>query len=196
MTTPEERRLAAARERLDGLAGADNAAWKSAFDEFHQAERALAAARGEQYAELLDLGESWDVGAPLPHLLAGSGSAYVVCYASGPAGGWDGPPPDPDPAPVLVIEVAGCREVRLGGPDDEGIGGHPLHGKGLEPYRAHEVVHSAWAERLGGAHHYVLAFHDEMVEALGEGIRATRVAGPVQSVLTDLATRLTTERGG
>jgi hypothetical protein len=195
VTSPEER-LAAARGRLDRLAGADNDTWARAFDELPRGERELASARGEQYAELLDIGESWDVGAPLPHLLAGSGSAFVVCYASGPGGGWDGPPPDPDPAPLLVIEVVGCREVRLGGPDDEGIGGHPLHGKGLEPYLAHEVVHSAWAERLGGARHYVLAFHDEMVEAVGEGIRATRAAGPIQSVLTDLATRLTTERGG
>ena len=204
MTSPEER-LAAARARLDHLAGADNDTWGRAFDDLHEAERALAAARGEQYAEVIDVGARWDVGAPLPHLLTAGGSAYVVCHASDP-GSWDEPPPEADPAPVLVIEIVGCHDVRFGGPNDEAIGGHPLDGKGLEPYQAHEVRNSEWiahAIRVNSVHprhsdeafrtlrHFVLAFHDDMVEALGDDITVTRVPGTITSVLTDLVTRIT-----
>lgn len=204
-TTHPEERVAAAQARLDHMGDADNDTWARAFDELGQAERELAAGRGEQYAEVIDVGARWDVGAPLPHLITAGGSAYVVCWASDP-GSWDGPPREPDPAPVLVIEIAGCHDVRFGGPNDEALAGHPLDGKGLEAYEAHEVRNSEWVEharRVNSVHpyhsdegfrglrHFVLAFHDEMVEALGDSVTATRVPGTITSVLTDLVTRIT-----
>lgn len=41
-------------------------------------------------------------------------------------------PADEHPSPFVVIEMWGCQELRLGGQNDEAIGGHPLDGKGWQ----------------------------------------------------------------
>lgn len=208
-----ERRLTEVQDRLKHLAGSDSATWRQAFDELHTAEREVAAARGEQYAEVIDIGGRWDVGAPLPHVIAGASSAFVVCHAHEPDPSWDGTyvtmvsPNDSEPSLFLVIELVRCRDIRLGGPNDEALHGHPLHGKGLEGYQAHEIFNSEWIEQeidrnsvhphhsdepFRLLHHYVLAFHDEMVEALSRGIQCTHVRGTMRSVMSDLVERVTT----
>lgn len=206
-----QRRLEAAKKRLERLGGADNATWGDAFDELHLAERGLAAQRGEPYAEVIDIGGLWDVGAPMPHLIAGSHSTFVVTFARDPDPEWDGTyvnvrSADEDVEPLLVIEIHRCHDVRFGGPNDEAIHGHPLHGRGLVGYQANEVHNSEWLksairvnsvhpyhsdEPFRRLHHYVLPFHDEMVEALGESITATRVMGTMRAVLVELAERMT-----
>jgi hypothetical protein len=55
-------------------------------------------------------------------------------------------PRDTHPGLFVVIELLGCADIRFGGPNDEAIEGHPLHGRGLAAYRAHEVINSAWIE--------------------------------------------------
>jgi WD40 repeat protein len=90
-----ERRLAAARERVGELSrglGRDNLdAWRAAREDQLKAERDLASARGEQYAQVIDIGPRWDAGAPLPHLISNGSRAFVVCLASTPtnAGVWE-----------------------------------------------------------------------------------------------------------
>lgn len=216
-TRQAERRLAAARHRVEHPEDADLAHRQRALDELYQAERELAAARGEQYAEVVDVDASWDVGAPLPHLLAGSASTYVVCHAREADPAWDRTsvtvrsPADEDSGPLLIIEIVGCHDVRMGGPNDEALHGHPLHGRGLCAYRLHEVRSSEWLEharRVNSVHpghsdesfrrlrHYVLPFHDEMVEALGRAIEVARVVGTVRGVLTDLVSRMTADADG
>jgi hypothetical protein len=108
-------------------------AWRAAQDDQLQAERDLAAACGEQYAHVIEIGPLWDVGAPLPHLISNGSRAFVACLASP---GWDGTfvnvvwPADADPSLFVVIEMWGCSQIRFGGPNDEAMSGHPLHGKG------------------------------------------------------------------
>lgn len=183
------------------------AAWEEQF----QAERDLAAARGEQHAKVIDIGPGWDVGAPLPHLISNGSRAFVVCLASQPDPQWDGTyvtmvsAADANPSPFAVIELWGCAEVRFGGPNDEAISGHPLHGKGLASYGAHEVLNSAWIEeaiRVNSVHphhsdspfrqlrHYALLFHDEMLEALALGIESRLVIGTMRGILGDLTASL------
>jgi hypothetical protein len=71
----------------------------------------------------------------------------LVCLASEPGPHWDGTsgtavsPADDHPSLFAVIEMCGCSGIRFGGPGDEAISGHPLHGKGLSGYEAHEVDH-------------------------------------------------------
>jgi hypothetical protein len=210
-----ERRLAGARERIRELSrnlGPDTiAALRAAWEQERAAERDLAAARGEQYAKVIDIGPRWDTGAPLPHLVSNRSRAFIVCLASDPDPDWDGTyvgvvsPADAHPSPLVVIELWGCAQIRFGGPNDEAIEGHPLHGKGLAGYRAHEVVNSAWIEdaiRVNSVHpshsdapfrrlrHYVLLFHDEMLEALARGIESRLVTGTMGAVLEDLAGQL------
>lgn len=60
-------------------------ALRAAWEQQRQAERDLAAARGEQYAAVIDIGPRWDIGAPSPHLVSNGSRAFVVCLASQPA---------------------------------------------------------------------------------------------------------------
>mgnify|MGYP006870687900 FL=1 len=178
------------------------------------AERDLADARGEPWAEVIDLGVRWSPGAPLPHLVSDGSRAFVVCLADLPDPSWDGAttrvvsPDDATVDGIVVIELAGCDSVMIGGPNDEALGGHPLSGRGLAPYEAHEVHRSAWIEdriaqnsvhphhREDGfrqLRHLVLAFHDEMVEALCREARAETVYGTIGGVL-DACSRAIVER--
>ena len=210
-----EQRLADARQRVHELASNLSSdtmpALRAAHDEQLHAERELAAARGEQYAQVIDFGPRWDGGAPLPHLISNGSRAFIVCHADQPDPHWDGTyvtvvsPADSHTSLFVVIELWGCAGIRFGGPNDEAIGGHPLHGKGLDGYRAHEVINSAWIEdaiRVNSVHphhsgdpfrrlhHYVLLFHDEMLEALADGIEARLTEGTRREILTSLTGNL------
>jgi hypothetical protein len=207
-----ERRLAVARERVGELSrglGRDNLdAWRAAREDQLKAERDLASARGEQYAQVIDIGPRWDVGAPLPHLISNGSRAFVVCLANQPGPEWDGTyvkavsPADADPSLLVVIEMRGCSEIRFGAPGDEAMSGHRLHGKGLDGYQAHEVFNSRWIEEtikvnsvhpyhsdapFRRLHHYALLFHDEMLEALALDVESRLVNGTMREIMVSLA---------
>jgi hypothetical protein len=124
---------------------------------------------------------------------------------------WDGTyvtvvsPADEHPSPFIVIEMWGCAEVRFGGPNDEAISGHPLHGRGIVSYHAHEVLNSAWIEEaikvnsvhprhsdapFRQLHHYALLFHDEMLDTLARGIESRLMKGTMREILADLTAEL------
>jgi hypothetical protein len=189
-------------------------AWRSAWEDQLKAERKLAAADGEQYAQVIDIGPRWDTGAPLPHLISNGSRAFVVCRAHQPDPHWDGTcvtmvsPADTHPSLLVVIEMWGCSDIRLGGPSDEAISGHPLHDKGLAGYQAHKVFNSAWIEErikvhsvhpqhseapFRELHHYALLFHDEMLEVLAEGIESRAVEGTMRGILESLTGNLIEE---
>jgi hypothetical protein len=54
------------RERIRNLGKDTMDVWRAALEDKVTAERELAAARGEQYARVIDIGPGWDVGAPPP----------------------------------------------------------------------------------------------------------------------------------
>lgn len=186
-------------------------ALQAALEEELTAERDLAAARGEQYANVIDIGSRWDTGAPLPHLVSNGSRAFIACLASQPGPGWDGTsvnvvsPGDEHPSLFVVIEMRGCAEIRFGGPNDEAVSGHPLYGAGLAGYRAHEVLNSRWIQEaikvnsvhphhsdvpFRQLHHYALLFHDEMLEALALSISSRLVRGTLREIMSDLASAL------
>ena len=169
-----------------------------------QAERELAEARREPWAKVIDLGVRWSTGAPLPHLVSDGGRAFIVCFADQPDPMGDGTAPrsvaaaDPVPDGIAIIELSGVDSVMIGGPNDESLPGHPLYGRGLAYYEAHEVHRSAWIEEriaqssvhpshredgLRRLRHLVLAFHDETIEALCREVRASVVYGSLGEVL-------------
>jgi hypothetical protein len=212
MTTQDPAQaLETARRQLKEIGWSDRVAWRAAVAEMLAAERVLAASQGEQYAEVLDLGFRWDIGAPLPHLLCNGSRAFVVCFAERPDQSFDGTsveivsPDDERTDWFGIIELWGCASVRLGAPNDEAIEGHPLEGKGLAGYVAHEVRNSAWLEehiRINSVHpnhsdeiwrarrHYFLMFHDEMFEAIADGIQGRVVHSSLRCVLDQLTTEL------
>lgn len=140
------------------------------------------------FAEVIDLGVSIEVGAPLPHLVSDGLRAVVVFHAGLPR------KPDWDGRSVTVVDPGesternlgwvmfdGVYHVSLGPPNDEALAGHPLHGAGLEYYSAHEVRNSVLAaefERRNRVHphhksehfdsltHVIITFHDETLECL------------------------------
>ena len=184
----------AARERVEASDYGDRDAWTA----LAQAERELAAARGEPWAEPIDLGVEWDVGAPLPHLVSNGSTAVLLCHASITDPNWDGTyvtvvsPTDPEPSSLLQFTFERCHAIKFGGPNDEVLHGHPLSSRGLDGYRPHIVHNSQWIseeERINSVHeshrggwhqslrHYFFVFHDEMFEALAHEVRVERVHG-------------------
>lgn len=83
--------------------------------------------------------------------------------------------------PAAVIRFSGVLWHRLGPPNEEAIGAHPLCRLGLYPYTAKEVVgskllrqfcranriHQHHSDSLfDGYRHFAIAFHDSVFEAI------------------------------
>jgi hypothetical protein len=90
------------------------------------------------------------------------------------------------PEPLALVEFEDCTSAKLGAPNDEVFAGHPLQGKGLEPYRAQRVVNSRWlreiqkinsvhtnyrAEDWRDQHHFVFWFHDSTFECIARSYK-------------------------
>ncbi|MCB9164085.1 MAG: hypothetical protein H6592_06585 [Flavobacteriales bacterium] len=106
---------------------------------------------------------------------------------------------------VGVVTFHRDRAHRFSGINDEILSGHPLYGKGLDPYSAHEVENSAWLKELQKVHsvhdrydptrwasvkHYILCFHDDMLEVLADGFTVEKRSGTVKEVLTGFVPEL------
>jgi hypothetical protein len=175
------------------------------------AEREAARAAGDEYAVELDFASPWSAGSPEPQLLANGHGAYLLFYLADrdpdPDGTWVRivDPAVDEPEPLGVVAFHGVRAVKLGGPNDEAIAGHPLHGKGLHAYAAHQVVNSRWiaeAERVNSVHpdhrarwhdrlnHYVFCFHDKTFECIAQGFTTERYLASPRMALSELITRL------
>jgi len=203
-----EKVLEQALEHQRRVGFGDDAARSAVLD----AERRLAAQRGESYAEILDLGVQWDTGAPLPHIVSDSSRTVVFCRASEPDPNWDGTyvtsvsPGDTAEATFVELTFTRCASIRFGSPNDEALSGHPLWGRGLEFYQAHLVRNSTWLDEqiaINSAHdrhneatwrelnHYLIGFHDEMFEALAADVDARLVRGTLRGLLVNTAEQFT-----
>ncbi len=143
----------------------------------------------------------WDTGAPMPHVLSSGHVMRLVYLVNEPDPEWDGSYVnliDPaDPHELAVVSFEECIIHKFGGPNDEVVSGHPLYGKGLEPYAAHEVVNSSWiveqqqinsvhsqysVERWKTCRHFLLLFHDDMFECDSQQLHGqSRARPPVRS---------------
>jgi len=211
-----EVRLRTAEERLHAVRaqlpysdpGAES---KAAHAELLDAERALAAARGEEYAIPLEGLPPSDVGAPLPHLLADGQRVLLAYYVAEPDPHWDGTystvvdPAENREALLAVVEFTGYLAVRMGLPNDEALDGHPLHTRGLDAYAMHLVVNSSWIAELerrnrihphheGGWHawarHYLFTFHDEVFECIARSHTVRLERDGMRTLLERLAVDL------
>jgi hypothetical protein len=82
MPSDPEQRLANARLRMDAVGHLDRDAWHAAWEDLLDAEREFGRSRAEPYAEVLDLGFNWDVGAPEPHVVSNSSRAFIVATSA------------------------------------------------------------------------------------------------------------------
>lgn len=211
-----EARLKEAQERLhaviEQMQRADRCVeFNAAHDELLAAERALAAARGEEYAVPLEGLPPSDAGAPLPHLLADGHRVLLAYYVAEHDPHWDGTyitmidPAENRDALLAVVKFEGCLSVCMGIPNDEALRGHPLYTRGLEAYAMHLVVNSSWIAELervnsvhthhqGGWHewarHYLFTFHDETFECIARSHEVRLERTGMRSLLERLAGEL------
>ena len=222
MSTDEiEKRLADARDRLDraikALApkhrGGEWEQYLAANEAVLRLERELAAAKGEEHAVPLDFPVRWDTGAPLPHVIQNDYKTFLTFYVREPDPDWDGSyvivkdPGDGSVESLALVEFFGCSSAKLGSPNDEVFGGHPLSGKGLDGYTAQRVVNSRWMaelEAINSVHrhydparwrnlnHYVFWFHDTTFECVAESFRVEVFRESMVDLLARVCQRLLT----
>lgn len=170
-----EKELEAAKKRLQHTRELND--FKSAHNTVLSIERKLAAEREEEYADTIDFPVKWDVGAPMSYLIANGLHTILLFYLQDDNLKNDGV------ETVALVQFYRCASVKLGTPNDEVFHGHPLQGKGLEPYTAQIVRNSRWIKELetinkvhpdydqklwSSLNHYVFWFHDETFECVAK----------------------------
>jgi hypothetical protein len=214
-----EHQLAIANERLDRATKAlapkhKGGEWEeywSANEEVLRLERQTAAAKGEQYAETIEFPVKWDSGAPLPQLMVNDYRALLAFLLREPNPAWDGTfvevksPATPEPEPLALVEFKHCKSAKLGTPNDEVLHGHPLEGKGLEPYTAQWVVNSSWlkeVEAINSVHpqyrpehwsdlkHFIFWFHDTTFECIAQSYKVEVFRESMKELLARMVERL------
>jgi hypothetical protein len=215
-----EQQLRTANERLERAITSLAPKHKGGeWDEYHTAnqdvlrlERQLAAAKGEEYAEPCDFPLKWDVGAPMPHLVANDDRALLAFLLSEPDPAWDGSyvtiksPGDERPEPLGLVEFDGCISAKIGAPNDEVFTGHPLDGRGRESYAAQRVANSRWLkelETIDSVHrcynpeywrdmkHFVFWFHDSTFECVARSYTVETFRMSMRTLLGLMVERLT-----
>ena len=93
---------------------------------------ALAASRGEPWAEVIDLGVIWRTGAPEPHVVSDGSKVILLCYAAESTPGWYAPESRRSSGELndLLVEMTftRCWSFKFGAPNDETLHAHPLYG--------------------------------------------------------------------
>jgi hypothetical protein len=187
LVSATERRKRATKALAPKHKGGEKEEFFAACEAVLQAERALAEARSESYAELIDFPVKWDTGAPLPFLIQNDYRAFLIFFLEKIDPNWDGTyvnirnPGSQDPSSIAVVEFKGCVSAKMGSPNDEVLTGHPLNGKGLQGYRPLCVRNSSWIkelesinsvhtnyrpERWRGLQHFLFGFHDSTFECV------------------------------
>jgi hypothetical protein len=195
--------VATAEARLVGGPWSEEAA-----DAVRTARVERAKVRGQQYAEVIDLGVRWSTGAPIPHLVSNGSRAILICFVEDDDPEWDGTNPtavsaaSPTELNFAILDFPRCAAVRFGGPGDEASPNHPLYQAGLSYYDAHEVHNSEWLKeqmamnakrrahvdaKSRALRHYFLVFHDETFEALAETVTVRHQRGTMSGLLTSAA---------
>lgn len=183
--------------------------YEAAHDEMLEAERALAAARGESHAVPLAFPVRWDTGAPLPHLVQNDYRTFLLFLLPDADPEWDGTSVTVMdagvPASLAIVEFRGCIATKMGSPNDEVYEGHPLHGRGFIGYRALQVIHSPWIreiEQINAVHaqykpeawkkfsHFVLGFHDCTFECVARSFSVETSTQSIREALRAICERL------
>jgi len=209
-----ERELAVARSKESAAFAEYTSSWQddqrdqafSARTEVCVAERKLAAARGEPYAIPAEFPIRWSMGAPMPFVMSDGYRTFLTFYVDVPDPEWDGTsttvitPSSPDTYTLCAVTIDQCVLHRFGAPDEDILyaDGHPLSGKGLEPYTAQVIVDSPWlveyramqgeADQDGhdvsyGLKHFAFWFHDNSFECLAQAIHGEVTRESMRSLL-------------
>jgi hypothetical protein len=205
----QSRALAALRRKHRG---GEREEFHAACNAVLDAERNLAAAKGEEYAVPVEFPVNWSTGAPSPYLLKDEYRTFLTFFLQVDRGpNWDGTltvrnPSDGWSERIALVEFERCICSKMGTPNYEVLHGHPLSGKGLVGYEAMSVKNSKWLkelEAINSVHrcyraemwrdfnHYVLPFHDSTFECVARGFKVEEFQVPLPDVLEEICRRLT-----
>jgi len=119
---------AAARTLASRDHGWNSAEARAASQNLLEVERVTAAQMGLPFASPVELGSPWDPGAPMPCLLAGMRTFLIYYLRSDDPLFEDLGPDEPgwhQEHGLGVIEFQHVAAVKMGGPNDEVLNGHP-----------------------------------------------------------------------
>jgi len=187
----EQLRQVIASNKMDGYIPAHSAVLSL--------ERKVAAERMDEYAETIDFPMKWDAGAPMPHLLTNGNRTFLLFYLP------DDYSEDGRTESVALVQFHRCLSSKLGDPNEEVFHGHPLNGKGLEPYTVQIVRNSRWIKELESINkvhsqynqelwrsldHYILWFHDDTFECVPRSYEVEVFQKSMDEVLGEAAKRI------
>ena len=192
METPEQfqRQLSEANEAYRSLLARGRSShvplseYSSAHERILEAERALAAATGDQYAVPLNLGFLPEAGVSGPMVVQNDSNTVLTFNAVRML-----PDGRRGKAGTAVVEFDLCSWTTFGYPNDEALPGHPLYGRGLAAYDIFDVLNSHWVRRMteqnrvafpdtkdSESRHLVFSFHDSTFECICKGIKASSLS--------------------
>ena len=139
-----------------------------------------------EYAKTIEWKTQWDTGAPSPQVFSNGHKTYLIYLIAEFDPNWDGSyvnvieTKSEITYPLALVEFSG-HTFRFGIANEEVFSGLPLWNKGLEGYAAHIIENSNWIaelktinkvhpyyneERWNNQKHFLLLFHDEMLEVI------------------------------
>jgi hypothetical protein len=143
--------------------------------------------RRKEHVVPLGIGFGLSAGASQEALIQTDGSCHLVCtvaYVHGAKGEF------------CIIKFVGASLTKFGSPNDEGLGGHPLFGRGLQFYSAGEVINSRWnaeverqerisfpSARSRNRRHFIFAMKENTFECLAQSFEVSRSDGPLSAIL-------------
>lgn len=140
------------------------------------------------------------VGAPIPIVLSDENTTIVAYYMED-----ENYNPEFTNEPIAIVTFSQCLSVMFGPPNDETFSGHPLASRGLSPYSFFQIENSSWLrilENMNSIHpyhshkifenynHYILSFHDSVLECLASEFNFEVVEGPILNTLNDMKEKL------
>jgi hypothetical protein len=175
-----------------------------AWREVIEAQRALAAFKGEQYAVPIDLGFFPENEYTSPILLQTDYETILTFIAKKHM-------PDGSVKEVgtAIIKFERCSLTKFGHPNDEALPGHSLYSKGLGgPDSIYEVHNSQWVKEKMEINrvsfpktldlkqkHFIFTFHENTLECIASGMSVELSDKPYYEIFTEITKfAKTTER--
>ena len=190
-----ERRLKDAEEAVRRVLGKSSLTDSlTAFENVASAQRALAAATGQDYAVRYDIGFVPEAAVSGPVLLQTDYRCFLTFNAMRVM-----PDGKREDAGRGTVECRGCSITKFGYPNDEALPGHPLYKRGLNAYGVFEVKNSVWIKQMteqnrvafpmtkdSTSRHFIFTFHDSAFECVTDELSATLNGPSLEHIFNQL----------
>ncbi len=188
-------------QSMFGKGGGSIEAISSAFDEQHELERKIAAAKEKPYAKPLELGCIPSVSGSGEFFLQSELSdAFLIFCAVAKTKESAGKYAD---AGFAVVRLKRCMQSKFGYPNDEAFSGHALYSSGFSGYGIFEVVNSEWEQTLiqpnrvafpntskWNLRHLIFAFKENVLECLVDDFELRIENRPFAELVTEVTTTI------